>query len=111
MGKHKNIPVNCFSYKADVGSDSLALFTICQQVLDSVFVWIHKEPFIREERVLAYLDSHGRPWVEETAKHLHITLPLSFQRELNLDSPEEVLSVIGWVPENIVSFGPLLTGE
>lgn len=80
MGKHKNVPANCFSYKADVGSDSLPLFTICQQVLDSVFIWIHKELFIREERALAYLNSYGRTWVEETAKHLRIILPLLFQK-------------------------------
>jgi len=47
--------VNCFSYKADVGSDSLSLFTICQRVLGSVLIWIHKEPYIREERALAHL--------------------------------------------------------
>lgn len=41
-----------------------------------------------EKRVLAYLDSRGRPWVEEAAKHLHIILPPLFQREVNLDSPE-----------------------
>lgn len=71
MGKHKNVPINCFSYKVDVRSDSLPLFTDGQQILDSISVWIHKEPFIREKRALAYLDSHGRPLVEETAKHLH----------------------------------------
>lgn len=40
-------------------------FLICFH-LDSqrTFYW-------RKERALAYLDSHGRPWVEETAKHLY----------------------------------------
>lgn len=36
-----------------------------------VSIWIHKEPFIQEKRALSCLDSHGRPWVEETAKHLY----------------------------------------
>lgn len=50
MGKHKkNVPINCFSYRVDVGSDSLPLFTDGQQVLGSVSIWIHKEPFIRKE--------------------------------------------------------------
>lgn len=65
MGKRKNVSVNGFSYKVDVGSDSLPLFTDDQQVLDSVSIWIHKEPFIQEKRALAYLDSRGRPGVEE----------------------------------------------
>lgn len=95
-----------------MGSDSLPLFTICQWVLDSVFISIHKEPFIREERALAYLDSHGRPWVEEAVKHLHIILPPLFQREVNLDSPERSpVCYRRGVPESIASIGALPTKE
>lgn len=43
--------------------------------------------------------------MQKTAKLMSAILLLSFQRDVNLVSPEEVLSVTGGVPESVVSFG------